>query len=377
MAADEIRLWVMDGSGGATPLELEYRTESEKLLEDTLVRHPDILMPGLTIVGRQIRTEGGPLDLLGVDRDGRLSLFELKRGALNRDAVAQVVDYGSWLESMGEAELSQHISRHSGSGGVEKIDDFEGWYSENRGGQELSGLRPIRLFLIGLGVDETTNRMVRFLADGGIDISLVTFLGFNHAGQTLLARQVQVEAAAEPERAAPRRRLGRRLGMQARWERFSVRLQEITSQRPEAQELWDAVQEMFRENFPGVYLIPSGAASDWAKGRLHLRTPGRNENFAGLQLPQAPVSELVSVIFYRNAVNSCLPEFVQLRRDLPYWTYPFSRSAVEARDVEVAFPLNSLSEWESCKERLAAVTRSVYEAFNPGYDADDDSEDEE
>ena len=76
------------------------RQPSEDLLEETLASNPDMLMPGLTLVGRQTRTEGGPLDLLGVDRDGRLTLFELKRGSLNRDAVAQVMDYGSWLESL-------------------------------------------------------------------------------------------------------------------------------------------------------------------------------------------------------------------------------------------------------------------------------------
>ena len=36
--------------------------ESERLLEDTLVNNPDMLTPGLTLVGRQTRTEGGPLD---------------------------------------------------------------------------------------------------------------------------------------------------------------------------------------------------------------------------------------------------------------------------------------------------------------------------
>ena len=57
-------------------------------------------MEGLTLVGRQTPTEGGPLDLLGVDADGRLVVFELKRGTLSRDAVAQVVDYASYLNAM-------------------------------------------------------------------------------------------------------------------------------------------------------------------------------------------------------------------------------------------------------------------------------------
>ena len=40
-------------------------TETEKSLEDLLVTSPDLLMPGLTLIGRQVPTDGGPLDLLG------------------------------------------------------------------------------------------------------------------------------------------------------------------------------------------------------------------------------------------------------------------------------------------------------------------------
>ena len=50
-----------------------------------------MLMPGLTLVGRQTPTGSGWLDLLGVDEDGKLVVFELKRGKLTREAVAQAI----------------------------------------------------------------------------------------------------------------------------------------------------------------------------------------------------------------------------------------------------------------------------------------------
>jgi len=56
-------------------------TTTEKLLEDVLARSPDVLMPNLRLVGRQTETPGGPLDLLGVDEDGRLVVFELSGSA--------------------------------------------------------------------------------------------------------------------------------------------------------------------------------------------------------------------------------------------------------------------------------------------------------
>ena len=174
---------------------------SEELLEKTLVSHPQLLMPGLRLVGRQTPTEGGPLDLLGVDEGGRLVVFELKRGTLSRDAVAQVIDYASYLDSLDDDSLSQHIAGYSGHGGIDKIDDFGEWYSENIQGDGLESLRPVRMYLVGLGVDDRTERMVNFLAKSSrMDISLLTFYGYNYGDKTLLARQVRV---SEPEPVKP------------------------------------------------------------------------------------------------------------------------------------------------------------------------------
>ena len=55
-----------------------------------LVANPDMLMSGLTLVGRQVPVETGFVDLLGIDEDGRLVVFELKREKLTSAAVAQV-----------------------------------------------------------------------------------------------------------------------------------------------------------------------------------------------------------------------------------------------------------------------------------------------
>ena len=77
---DEFKIWALEDASSVVELQSQRQMEAESLLEDTLVANPDLLMPGLKLVGRQTPTAGGPLDLLGVDRYGRLSLFELKRG---------------------------------------------------------------------------------------------------------------------------------------------------------------------------------------------------------------------------------------------------------------------------------------------------------
>ena len=150
---DDIKIWQVDGSSkAAEPLESTSRMETERSLEEVLVRNPDMLMPGLMLVGRQTPIDGGFLDLLGVDEDGRLVVFELKREKLSRDAVAQAIDYCSFLESLTETELATYIANHSGKNDVGKIDDFESWYGDRQGKQMIS-LRPTKMVLVGLGAN--------------------------------------------------------------------------------------------------------------------------------------------------------------------------------------------------------------------------------
>jgi hypothetical protein len=197
---EEVRLWRVQSNGAASArverVEGVDAMSAEKLLEDVLTHSPDVLMEGLTIIGRQNETDGGPLDLLGVDEDGKLVVFELKRGELTRDAVAQVLDYASSLGAMAPDELGEHISSMSGRYGTEKIDNFADWYRENFDGKPLGDIGVPRMVLVGLGADEATKRMVEFLANADVDMTLITFYGFNDNGVTLLARQVEVEAKA-------------------------------------------------------------------------------------------------------------------------------------------------------------------------------------
>ena len=180
------------------PLASLEQMPTEMALEDLLVQNPEMLGSGLKLVGRQTRTQGGWLDLLAVDPDGRLVVYELKRGTLTRDAVTQVLDYASDLDALSISDLAEHIAKRSGNGGIQGIDDFEQWYVENFGGDDLSRLLPPRMVLVGLGVDPVAERMAKFISGGPVDLSVVTFHGFLRGEEKLLARQLKVEPG-QPE----------------------------------------------------------------------------------------------------------------------------------------------------------------------------------
>jgi hypothetical protein len=192
---EEIRLWKIDGSEQEyqiTPVPNAAQTKTEEMLEGILVKLPDLLFEELTLVGRQVETPGGPLDLLGVDEEGQLVVFELKRGTLTRDAVAQVIDYASYLAELSPPALSECITSASGKNGIAPIESFEAWYEDEFGGKTIESIGKPRMVLVGLGVDDRTRRMVEFLANRNVDISLITFHGFTDSNGTYLAKQVEV-----------------------------------------------------------------------------------------------------------------------------------------------------------------------------------------
>ena len=342
---EDIKLWELDGTQ-ATPLGSNNQLESEQGLEDTLVKNPTMLMEDLTLVGRQTSTEGGPLDLLGVDGDGRLVVFELKRGTLSRDAVAQIIDYASDLDDKGLDVLAKHISEQSGTGGIEKIEDFSEWY-DSRGFSDLESLKPLRMFLVGLGADDRTERMVRFLAqNSGMDISLLTFHAFDYEGKTILAKQVEVEAAAEPERRSKRRYVSvaeRRAQLERKIEESGV------------SDVFEAVRAMFEENWPESRPYP---------GKLGINIPitGRQALYARID----PENERVRLVFFPPAIKLRIDEFRQPIKEIPYETWPKNLEPLPLGDaykeIQVQFLLTE-DEWETRKETLTALVQSVYTAW--------------
>ena len=224
---DEINLWKLDSDQSVTSLDGLAQLETEWQLEEVLVKNPQLLEPGIELVGRQTPAAGGWLDLLGVDADGRLVVFELKRGSLGRDAVTQVLDYTSSLSEMEPSELAEHITKRSGQGGIPSIHDFAAWYTERFA--DLQHLYPIRMVLVGLGIDETALRVARFLSEASLKVEVVTFHGFRNEGDVLVARQLPVQREMSTRRQSStvpiderRRLLSQRLDDLGLTERFEA-----------------------------------------------------------------------------------------------------------------------------------------------------------
>ena len=99
------RLWKVCGQAlsRVAPEPLEY----ESHLEDWLEADIEMLGSDLMMIGRQVNTEMGRLDLLAIDSQGSITIVELKRHKTGRDIVSQVLDYASWAVKLGSSDITR------------------------------------------------------------------------------------------------------------------------------------------------------------------------------------------------------------------------------------------------------------------------------
>ena len=345
---EEVKIWAIQDESNASELA-RTGVDSELLLEDILVRNPHMLIRGLRLVGRQTPTEGGPLDLLGVGEDGRLVVFELKRGTLTRDAVAQVIDYASDLDAMGLQGVTQHIEDRSGKPGIEKIENFQEWYDAGDFG-DLEGLLPPRMVLVGLGADARTERMVNFLAkNSNLDIALLTFHGFSYEGKTLLTKQVKVERRGTSGKIVPSdEELHRDLLERA--ERHGI------------SQLYGDVSRMLEDNWSFAIRLPKKAGLAF---RMRSSTSKGRYTYARV----SPENGRVRLVLFRRAIKLWGDQFDKAVESISYVTWPKGLDPFDDETPEVQFFLTP-ENWDDHKELLTDMAKMVNEALEE-YNSDD------
>ena len=167
----------------------ESEIDLERHLEDWIEQDPSLLQEGLVSVGRQVRVQSGPLDLLAIDPQGRWVVIEIKRGYLDERAVMQVIDYAACLRELSASDFREKLEPHLASRDLD-LDVL----LEQRGVPDALDpeQRELLLFVVGSGQGGSIERMVRFLSDPyGIPISVVRLQVFAlNDGCKLLVREV-------------------------------------------------------------------------------------------------------------------------------------------------------------------------------------------
>lgn len=337
---NEIEVWALDDS--TRPAERLKRTvsaKSEDWLEAELVKEPDMLMQDLRLVGRQTPVAGGYLDLLGVDKEGRLVVFELKREKLTREAVTQVIDYASSLEAMSSGELGQHIAERSGHNGIDKIGDFEEWYWE-RFQQDIS--KTVRMVLVGLGADENARRMVDFLARRGLDMALLTFYGFEIDKKTLLAKQVDVPPPDKPIQELDERAKALGIG-----------------------DFWTDVTDNFRKIGPRSEVPTNDGLTFIYPQPLQLPGPdgGGPVNVRSAYSVRLQKGGKIRISFFPAAIHVCKADF-QNHESIPFSKTPSANASPTQQASDVWFCVLNKPQWEKHEVALTNLASAVHRKWS-------------
>ncbi|MBF4574510.1 DUF91 domain-containing protein [Herbiconiux sp. VKM Ac-1786] len=250
----EMGLWRADGDALTRIVPTAVGLEAQ--LESYIESDPAILGESMLVIGRQVPTaHGGYIDLLAIDETAAVHVIELKRDKTPRDVTAQALDYGSWVATLGRAEILGIFANYQPGVALEEAFDtqFGGILPEDVNATQV-------LTIVAASVDAATERIVRFLnEDFGVPINVVFFRHFHDNGSSYLARTWLVEHDAKASTAT------------------------TTSRRTKSRESWNGQDwyVSFGESHDGrqwadaaTYGFVSGGGDKWFSRTLKNLTPG-------------------------------------------------------------------------------------------------------
>ena len=194
----ELRLWQVDDDKptevGRAQLNLEDR------LERWLEADISMLDPSLLVIGRQVQSTGGPIDLLCIDAEGDLVIVELKKERTPRQVTAQALDYASWVVGLSKDEVAE-------IGDAYLSDGLEEAFMKHFGDELPETVNADhRILVVASAIDSSTERILGYLSDRhGVNINAATFHYFKpDDGPEMLARIFVLEPAEVEEKSRSR-----------------------------------------------------------------------------------------------------------------------------------------------------------------------------
>lgn len=191
-------VWTVEGKA----LSRNERTalDSESRLEDWIVADLSLLGEELLLIGRQIRTTGGPLDLLAIDAEGTLVIAELKRHRTPREIIAQALDYASWVAEQSPRNIEDlflSLNRRPLADAFREKFDLD---------LPEDACLEHRMLIVAAELDDSSERIIRYLQEQHeIDINAVFFSVYQVNDREVLVRAWLADPIETHERAEKKR----------------------------------------------------------------------------------------------------------------------------------------------------------------------------
>jgi len=196
----EIKSWqIIDGK--LTPIDTALRNEGRTEpydLEPWLASNPEIIGTGIMIIGRQVMTRSGPIDLLAIDKSGNTVIIEIKRAELPRESLAQAIDYASNIAEWTVEKLSEVCSEY-------KKMTLQDAFNEAFPDVDLETVNlnsTQRIILVGFSIEASLERMIEWLSDSYAVNANAVVLSYikTKGGEELLTKTSIISEEMEQER---------------------------------------------------------------------------------------------------------------------------------------------------------------------------------
>jgi hypothetical protein len=196
----EIKTWqIIDGKLTFidTALKNEGRTEPYNL-EPWLASNPEIIGTDIVIIGRQVTTRSGPIDLLGIDKSGNTVIIEIKRAELPRESLAQAIDYASDVAEWTVEKLGEICAGYTKK-------TLQEAFNETFPDVDLETVSPNsaqRIILVGFSIEASLERMIEWLSDSyGVNVNAIVLSYVKtKGGEKLLTKTTIISEEMEEER---------------------------------------------------------------------------------------------------------------------------------------------------------------------------------
>jgi hypothetical protein len=150
------------------------------------------------IIGRQVMTKSGPIDLLGIDKSGNTVVIEIKREELPRESLAQAIDYASAVAEWTVERLGETCSEYTKK-------TFEDAFNKVFPDVDLENVNinsTQRIVLVGFSIEASLERMIEWLSDSyGVNVNaIVLSYAKTKSGDELLIKTSIISEEMEEER---------------------------------------------------------------------------------------------------------------------------------------------------------------------------------
>jgi|SRR2546426_1199206 len=192
-------LWTVQ-NGKLLPVS-KTALDKEARLETWLEADPSMLGLDIMLVGRQVTTpNGGRIDLLALDRKGRLTILELKRDRTPRDIVAQILDYASWVRTLTTKEVHEIASSYLKKPLANAFSEvFDSPLPDNLNTSHS-------MVVIASEFDESSKRIVEYLAtEHGVNINTAFFNFFKEGEKEYMTADWLMDQQEVDERSAAKK----------------------------------------------------------------------------------------------------------------------------------------------------------------------------